>query len=698
MIEFFGIESGNIALIRMFEGALSAKHNISGQYFRGFPVVYLSDSNLKLNGLLCSPELGVIICHVTEDSELKDDYLDSLDQIHMKFKSKLAEVKTLRVNRKLHVPINTIVFCPNAQNVEEFSGEDIKFTSNVGDVTNSFMDIHWGHPECLNALLSNIQSLSKLKTAKKRFSVENDESKGSVLKKLDNMLSVLDPCQLRAVLENIDGVQRIRGLAGSGKTIVLARKVAHIHSQKPDWNIAVTFNSRSLKEQFKNLIEAFSDEDGIDWKKIDIIHAWGGTSTKGLYYEACLVHNIPFHDLNSAKSIRRFDEEVFQAVCRDFLENKTIDVKLYDFILVDEAQDFSSEFLQICYSLLDENKRLVYAYDELQSLSDRSMPSPEDIWGEDENGKPLVTFQSKEQDVTLDICYRNPSAVLSSAHALGFGIYHTPMIQMFDYEGLWEEIGYEVLDGKLAEGERVVLGRTKKSSPSLLSGHNSIDEIINFVDFESKKAQSEWIAQQIIKNVREEELLLSDILVIHPDAAKMRSEVGYVRGLLFDAGINSSIAGVTSSPDEFFSDDSVTFTSIFRAKGNEAAMVYIMDGQYCNLSNRKAWRRNVLFTAMTRTKAWLRVCGIGQFFHDLKNEFEAVKQNGFRLEFLYPTSSERETMRVVNRDMTQSERRRVNEAKRSAANLNALLDNGTVNIADIPLEVREQLIRKLMGG
>ena len=698
MIEFFGIESGNIALIRMFEDALAAKPNVSGQYFRGFPVVYLSESNLKLNGLLCSPDLGVVICHVTEEAQLNDDYLDSLDQIHMKFKSKLAEVKSLRINRKLHVPINTIVFCPNVQNAEEFSGEDIQFTSRIEDVTNSFMDIQWEHPECLNALLSNIQSLSKLKNTKKRLSVENDESKGSVLKKLDNMLSVLDPCQLRAVLENIDGVQRIRGLAGSGKTIVLARKVAHIHSQKPDWKIAVTFNSRSLKEQFRNLIEAFSDEDGIDWKKIDIIHAWGGTSTKGLYYEACLAHNIPFHDLNSSKSIRKFDEEAFQSVCRNFLGNKTKDVKLYDFILVDEAQDFSSEFLQICYSLLDENKRLVYAYDELQSLSDRSMPSPEDIWGADENGKPIVTFQSKEQDVTLDICYRNPGVVLSSAHALGFGIYHNPMIQMFDYEGLWEEIGYEVLDGKLAEGERVILGRTQKSSPSLLSGHNSIDEIINFVDFEAKKEQSEWIAQQIIKNIKEDELLLSDILVIHPDATKMRSEVGYIRGILFDAGINSSIAGVTSSPDEFFSDDSVTFTSIFRAKGNEAAMVYIMDSQYCNLSNRKAWRRNILFTAMTRTKAWLRVCGVGQLFQDLKNEFEAVKQNGFRLEFVYPTAAERETMRVVNRDMTSAERRRVNEAKRSAANLNTLLDNGTVNIEDIPLEVREQLIRKLMGG
>lgn len=697
MIDFFGIESGNIGITRIFESGLSEFQHFTGQYFRGFPIIYLSDSSLKINGLLCSAQVGAVICHITEDDNLDDEYLDSIDQIHMKFKSKLGEVKELRKNRALHVPINTIVFCPNLPNPNEYSGAEVTFISNVNDLHKILPEIKWDHPESLNALISNIQSLSKLKKDRKRPISENSASKGNVLRKLDSMLSVLDPSQLRAVLENIDGVQRIRGLAGSGKTIVLARKVAHIHAQRPDWKIAVTFNSRSLKAQFKKLIEAFSDEDGIDWNKIDVIHAWGGASSKGLYFEACLAHNITYHDLSGARAIKKDNEEVFQAVCRDFLDKKTKDIPLYDFILVDEAQDFSDEFLQLCYSLLDENKRLVYAYDELQNLSDRSMSAPEQIWGENAEGNPNVTFKNKEQDVTLDICYRNPGPILSSAHALGFGIYHSPMIQMFDYEGLWQEIGYEVVDGKLAEAERVVLARNQTSSPSLLSGHNEIDEMINFNHFNSTASQSEWIASQILKNIREEELLLSDILVIHPDTKRMRTEVGYLRSLLFEAGINSSIAGVTSSPDEFFYDNSITFTSIFRAKGNEAAMVYIMDAQYCNLEDKKAWRRNILFTAMTRTKAWLRVCGMGTAFEELNNEFNIIKKNNFTLDFVYPTAKEREKMRVVNRDMTSSERRRVNEAKRSALNLNALLADGTVNLEDIPLHVREQLIKKLTG-
>ena len=36
--------------------------------------------------------------------------------------------------------------------------------------------------------------------------------------------------QGRAVIETVEGVQRIRGLAGSGKTIVLALKAAYLHA------------------------------------------------------------------------------------------------------------------------------------------------------------------------------------------------------------------------------------------------------------------------------------------------------------------------------------------------------------------------------------------------------------------------------------------------------------------------------------
>ena len=42
---------------------------------------------------------------------------------------------------------------------------------------------------------------------------------------LENSIAALDRSQSKAVIETVDGVQRIRGLAGSGKTIVLLEAI-----------------------------------------------------------------------------------------------------------------------------------------------------------------------------------------------------------------------------------------------------------------------------------------------------------------------------------------------------------------------------------------------------------------------------------------------------------------------------------------
>ena len=52
----------------------------------------------------------------------------------------------------------------------------------------------------------------------------------------------------------------------------------------------------------------------------------------------------------------------------------------YDAILVDEAQDFSPNFLLLCYEYLKEPKRLVYAYDELQISNNTPAPLTQPVF------------------------------------------------------------------------------------------------------------------------------------------------------------------------------------------------------------------------------------------------------------------------------------------------------------------------------
>lgn len=60
----------------------------------------------------------------------------------------------------------------------------------------------------------------------------------------------------------------------------------------------------------------------------------------------------------------------------------------------------------------------------------------------------------REEDIVLQKCYRNSRPLLITAHSIGFGIYRekeeneeTQLVQLFEDEKLWEDIGYTVKEG-----------------------------------------------------------------------------------------------------------------------------------------------------------------------------------------------------------------------------------------------------------
>ncbi len=355
-------------------------------------------------------------------------------------------------------------------------------------------------------------------------------------------------------------MQRIRGLAGSGKTIVLALKVAYLHMQNPDWRIGVTFNTRSLKEQFKRLINNFTiEQTGAepDWENIDILNAWGAPGDKerdGIYHKYCRIHEIDFYDFSAAR--RSFGERnEFAGACGEALKPVNDASAIYDLMLVDEAQDLPAEFLRLCYRFLKAPKRMVYAYDELQSLTGSSVLQPEELFGVDDKGNPNVVLNTEEgaipkQDIILEKCYRNSRPLLATAHALGFGIYREKgLVQFFDQSNIWTDVGYTVEEGELRGGENVTLSRNSDSSPLFLEEHSLPDDLIQFHRFDNPAEQTAFLVKSIIDDIREEELRAEDIVVINPNPLTTQREVGPARQLLFsESQINSELAGVSTSP------------------------------------------------------------------------------------------------------------------------------------------------------
>jgi superfamily I DNA and RNA helicase len=209
-----------------------------------------------------------------------------------------------------------------------------------------------------------------------------------------------------------------------------------------------------------------------DWDLLHVRHSWGGQSRQEVYSDLCARQGVTPLDLRAARSIDR-TKDPFQVCCERALQLSI--APEYDFILIDEAQDFPKVFFRILFQLsYPPEHRIYWAYDELQSLSSLEIPRPEDLFGFNDDRQPLVSLSGEdypgpiEKDFVLHRSYRCPQSVLMLAHAIGLGL-HNPNggpVQMLEDKGYWEAIGYEIESGKLQKGARVVISRPAINSPN----------------------------------------------------------------------------------------------------------------------------------------------------------------------------------------------------------------------------------------
>lgn len=696
----FGEANGTqeaVELVRILRGA-----NPTGTLYIGYPLLSALDGRLQIDALLTCEEFGVVAFDLSGQGDRPDgEWSDSLEKLHndmfVGLETKLKEHRELRSGRRLAFDIRTVTLAPRRP--------DTPVADEVTVVTPTDLLNTLEGGQCLDrALLQHvnaaIQTTSTMKPRKKRSNVARTESRGAVMKIIESQIANLDRWQKTAAIEYPDGPQRIRGLAGSGKTIVLAQKAALLHARHPDWQIVVTFNTRSLYQQFQALIRRFHFEltrDDPDWSKLRVMHAWGSAAMTGVYAEIARANGRAVRDFTYAKE--KFGSgQAFRGICKELLQEVPVEngVQLFDLMLIDEAQDLPQEFFQLVYGAVKAPKRIVWAYDELQNLGEYSMPSAEIIFGTDSAGRPRVKLQDRRdqprQDIILPVCYRNTPWALTVAHGLGFGVYRPEgVVQMFDDVGLWREIGYEVVDGALEHGRSVVLRRRGDASPTFFDQLLKPDDAVSVRLFDSAVDECEWVAQEIKRNLDEDELEPDDILIIVADPLAVKSRGAAMMRALQKAEVGAHIAGVTSSRDVMFLDDSVAITSIYRAKGNEAPMVYLIGAETCFGGWDLSRKRNIFFTAITRSRAWVRVCGVGPMMQGLQTEIAAVRENGFQLRFKYPTEEAIRTMKRIHRDRSNEEVAAINRDVEGAERLLSMIENGEIALDALPEKIRAAL-------
>ena len=678
---------------------------VDGTLYLAYPVLATADERVEVDALLVSRDHGLVAFLLADESpadqEAWEQAFANQDRLYAVVEGYLRRHEALRIGRQLALTPNTATVFPGPVTPPGSPEGDYLAMADVPNLLPSLTPIS---PEIERGLQAAFQRVSTIKPAKKRERVEKPGSRGAVLKQIEREIANLDQWQKAAAIESPEGPQRVRGLAGSGKTVVLALKAAYWHSQNPDWRIALTFHTRALYQQVVDLTTRFTfahSDDSPDTDQLQIIHSWGSARRPGVYsIIAAAVGETP-RDWAYARG--KYGQDGFQGVCQELLEvasHREVE-PIFDAVLIDEAQDLPPEFFQLVYRFTREPKRIVWAYDEMQRLSESAMPDTDELFGVGPSGESLVSLENlpdaPRRDIVLPVCYRNTPWALATGHALGLGIYRSDgLLQHPDEPSLWQDIGYEVVHGHLDLGSPVTLQRRRDSAPPYFEQLLTASDAVLVQSFADEQQQDAWVAEQILRNLQEDELDHDDILIVLPDTYRARSRGPRLTRELNRHGIKSHLVGVNTSLDMVFRPESIAIAHIFRAKGNEAPMVYAVDAQYAGYDFNAVTRRNTLFTAITRSRAWVRIVGWGREMNKIADEVAALVNKDYKLDFKIPTREELQTLRHVYRVRSREDEESVRKATEGVSAFLEAIESGEVDFHDLPPAIRTRLTRLQM--
>jgi len=258
----------------------------------------------------------------------------------------------------------------------------------------------------------------------KNISIEEPET---LLEKIKNKIILFDGEQTRFIYKNLNKkVIQIQGLSGTGKTELLLHKLREIYVNTEDTKIFFTCHNIALANTLKKRIPDFFDfmkvEKQIEWnKRLWVDRAWGSASNKnsGLYSYICDFYDIPFLRWSKTTSY----ENIFSLALEEI--NKIPENEFepaFDYILVDERQDFPDIFFELCKKIT--RKKVYVAGDIFQDIFETN-----------------IEQKVIDVDFILNRCYRTDPRTLMFAHAIGMGLFENKKLNwLTDKE--WEASGY----------------------------------------------------------------------------------------------------------------------------------------------------------------------------------------------------------------------------------------------------------------
>jgi superfamily I DNA and RNA helicase len=239
-------------------------------------------------------------------------------------------------------------------------------------------------------------------------------------------------------------------------------------------------------------------------------------------------------------------------------------------------------------------------------------------------------------------CYRTPMPILTAAHAIGMGLLRPKgMVSGLTTQDDWRNLGYEVEGDFRKEGNFITVRRTAHSHLHMLDS----SDLLRFVTHNSRQQELEALVANIKRDIGEDVKASREILVVvvgHPSEAKglQQSVAEHLHAHSIDYYLPSAPKANTldlsdwrkQKPDQFWHEGAVTISRIHQAKGNEADVVYLIGLDSVAEREHLPEYRNQVFVALTRTRAWVQVSGVGDypFFNEFHQVMAAKGEYTFR--------------------------------------------------------------------
>jgi len=211
----------------------------------------------------------------------------------------------------------------------------------------------------------------------------------------DELIKVLDKQQEITAKAIGPGHRILKGVAGSGKSLVIVFRARQLAQYNPNWRILIVCFNISLRSYLG--------------ATLNNAHVKPLKSNGDGYIEVKHYHSL-LKDLTDVK-LPKNDKETWDDynvrranALEDYFENNP-EAKKYDAILIDEGQDFSEEMLKSTVSMLSEQNSLLFCYDPAQDIFGRKNFTWKSVGLQVQGRKPtLLTKSYRNTRQIFELC------------------------------------------------------------------------------------------------------------------------------------------------------------------------------------------------------------------------------------------------------------------------------------------------------